>query len=483
MQQIDARRSRRHPRYYSIQLPVYLALMIALVWSSSAWAASISSATVTVTPAAVPLSDPELVNPLRGFYRWYGREPIPQPRHSYEHYIRYGWRALEPSKGQYDFSQIERDLATARSMGSTFAFRVMAVNGFSSPVELPEYLRQEVGGAYCSYNGQTVWVPNWNHPVFIERSRALVQALGARFNGERWLAYYDLGLYGHWGEWHTGGLCTAPGSMETKRALVDMQLAAFPSSPVLMNAGADTETFAYALGRSPEIGVRVDSLCSFWFDEQFNTDPLKKLLMQERWKTAPIVSEYVGGTRPDLAQCDRQVREWRVASVASGNFGEWPSYSATEQAQLILLGKHSGYRFQLNSLSYPSEVTAGTRFAIDSSWSNVGVTPLYKQFGVFFQLQLQGSSTVVWRGSSRLDLERLLPTTQPQPLHDELMVPRWLPPGRYDLSLIVREPTGTGATLALANTGVASGGHYPLGSILVQPGAPGYDLYLSRVTR
>lgn len=483
MEKIAAMNARRSPRYRHGQVHLSLVLMLALAFTSSALAATTTSATITVTPAAIPLSEPEVVNPQRGFYRWYGREPIPQPRPSYEHYIRYGWRALEPSKGQYDFSMIEQHLLTARHMNASLAFRVMAVNGFSSPVEVPEYLRQEVGGAYCSYYGQTVWVPNWNHPLFIERARALVQALGARFNGERWLAYYDLGLYGHWGEWHTGGLCTAPGSAATKRALVDMQLAAFPSSPVLMNAGADSETFAYALNRSPEIGIRVDSLCSGWFDEQFNTDPTKKALMQSRWKTAPIVSEYVGGAHPDLPQCDQQVRDWHVASVASGNFGDWQSYSATEQAQLLMLGKRAGYRFQLNSLTYPTAVTAGTRFAIDSGWSNVGITPLYKQAAVLFQLRAQGSSTVVWHGSSRLDLERLLPTTQPQPLHDELMIPRWLPPGRYDLSLIVREPTGTGATIALASAGAASGGHYPLGSILVQAGAPGYNVYLPRISR
>ncbi|HEY0607790.1 MAG TPA: DUF4832 domain-containing protein [Herpetosiphonaceae bacterium] len=483
MEKIAARRSRRSAGHRYIRVHLSLVVMLALVFTSSAWAATTTSETFTVTPAAIPFSEPEIVNPQRGFYRWYGREPIPQPRPSYEHYIRYGWRALEPSKGQYDFSMIEHDLLMARHMNASFAFRVMAVNGFSSPMEVPEYLRQEIGGAYCSYNGQTVWVPNWNHPLFVERARALMQALGARFNGERWLAYYDLGLYGHWGEWHTGGLCTPPGSTATKRALVDMQLAAFPDSPVLMNAGADSETFAYALNRSPEIGVRVDSLCSVWFDEQFNTDPTKKALMQTRWKTAPIVSEYVGGGHPDLPQCDRQVREWHVASVASGNFGDWQSYSAAEQAQLLMLGKHSGYRFQLNTLTYPVEVTAGARFAIDSGWSNAGVTPLYKQAAVLFQLQRQSDSTVVWRGSSRLDLERLLPTAQPQPLHDELMIPRWLPPGRYDLSLIVREPTGTGTTITLASTGAAAGGHYPLGSILVQAGAPGYDVYLPHMTR
>jgi hypothetical protein len=460
-----------------------LVFVLMLMHSPRIAAGQLAATSITITPTVMPLSDPEIVNPLRGFYRWYGMEPIPQPRPSYEHYVRYGWRMLEPSKGQYDFSIIERDLTTARSLGAFFAFRVMAVNGFSAPIEVPDYLRQAVGGSYCGYGGQTVWVPNWNHPLFVERARALTEALAVRFNGHPQLAYYDLGIYGHWGEWHTGGLCTPPGSTATQRALVDMQLKAFARSPVLMNVSADVDLFLYAMSQSPEIGVRVDSLCSPWFDEQFNSTPAKKALLLERWKTAPIVSEFVGGGHPDLSLCDRQVREWRVASVASGSFGDWQRYSAAEQAQLILLGKHTGYRFQLNELSYPAEVTAGSRFTIASRWSNVGVTPLYKQFAVLFQLHPQGSTAVLWRSSSRLDLERFLPTTQPQAIQDDLVIPHWIAPGRYDLSLLVQQPMLAGAPLTLANSGRDAGGRYPLGSILVAAGEPGYTQYLPHMSR
>jgi hypothetical protein len=472
----------RYRRWGRLSAALSFALMLAS--ALAAGTASSASTTVTVTPATIPLSDPELVNPMRGFYRWYGVEGIPQPRPSYDHYRRYSWRELEPSKDQYDFSAIERDMQAAQAAGAKFAFRVMSVNGFSASVEVPDYIRRDAGGAFCSYNGQSIWVPTWDHPQFIERARALVRALGARFNGDRRLAYYDLGLYGHWGEWHTGGLCTPPGSAATKRALVDMQLDAFPSTRTLMNSGgSEVDAFVYALNRSPRVGLRVDNLCDVWFDQQFTGSSAKLAAMQNRWQTAPIVSEFVGGSHPTIAQCDRQVRDWHIAAVGAGNFGAWSSYSADEQAQLQLLGKHAGYRIQLNGLSYPSEVTTGASFQIATRWSNVGVTPLYEPFVAVFELWPQGASSAAWVGVSQLNLERFLPTSQPQPISDSLILSRRLAPGWYDLRVAVRDFNGGRAPLALANTGQRAVGRYSLGQIFVSAGAPGYESFLPLLAR
>src|SRR5262245_41741452 len=179
----------------------WLLLMVSVVLAAQAAPASIaqtSGATSTVTPTEIPLADAEIVNPMRGFYRWYSGEPIPQPHPAFDQYARFGWRQLEPSRDQYDFSAIEQALQEAKNAGAKFAFRIMSVNEFTSPVEVPAYLKQEAGGAYCTYGGTKVWVPTWDSPQFLARAQALMSALGARFNGDPRLGYYDMGIYGHW---------------------------------------------------------------------------------------------------------------------------------------------------------------------------------------------------------------------------------------------------------------------------------------------
>jgi hypothetical protein len=463
-----------------------LALAVAVLAFSAGGAtnAQTGGATITVTPVAIPLADAEIVNPMRGFYRWYGDEPIPQPRPADDHYARFGWRQLEPSRGQYDFSAIEQALGEAQSDGAKFAFRIMSVNEFTSPVEVPDYLKQETGGTYCTYNGAQVWVPAWDRAQFLARAQALMSALGARFNGDARLSYYDMGIYGHWGEWHTDGLCTPSASAATKRALVDMQVAAFPNTRLLMNSGGkEVDAFVYALSKSPRIGVRVDSLCSPWFHSQFSESSQKLAAMQDRWKTAPVVTEFYTWNPSDIALCDQQVGSWHIAAIANGNITSWSNYSADQQAQILTMGKHAGYRFALNSLTYPAEVMNNSLLTISGQWSNVGITPAYEPFAVTYELRPKSQTTVLWSGLSRLDLQSFLPTTAPQTIDDQFYLPGRIPAGQYTLSLVVRDLTGYRAPLALAITGGDASGRYLLGELTISPGPPGHDLFLPPALR
>jgi hypothetical protein len=475
---------RRGPAGLGRQLVALAILCFGIGAGAPATAQTESGATITVSPTAIPLSAAEIVNPTRGFYRWYGGEPIPQPRPAYDHYARYGWRQLEPSRDQYDFSALEAALQDANNSGAKFSFRVMSVNEFSSPVEIPDYLKQEAGGKNCTYNGKSLWVPNWDSPQFLARAQALITALGIRFDGDPRLGYYDIGIYGHWGEWHTGGLCTPDAGAATKRALVDMQVAAFPRSRILMNSGGkEVDAFVYALGKSPRIGVRVDSLCDPAFDHQFTDSPEKLAAMQARWKTAPIVSEFHSPNPADLALCDQQVKQWHVAAVANTGIGTWGSYTPEQQAQILQIGKDSGYRFELNTLTYPAEVTTSIPFTIVGQWSNVGVTPAYEDYAVVFELRPQGQTMTAWAGISQLDLEQLLPAAQPHSISDRLLLPSWLAAGPYTLSLVVRDRANYRAPLALAIAGADSSGRYPLGTLMVRPGPAGKNVFLAMAQR
>jgi hypothetical protein len=316
----------------------------------------------------------------------------------------------------------------------------------------------------------------------VARPQAPFSAGGARFDGDLRLGYYDMGIYGHWGEWHTDGLCTPPASPATKRALVDVQVAAFPNTRLLMNSGGkEVDAFVYALSKSPRIGIRVDSLCSPWFDNQFTDSSLKLAAMWDRWKTAPIVTEFYTWNPSNIALCDQQVGAWHIAAIANGNIGNWSSYSADQQAQILTMGKHSGYRFVLNALTYPAEVTNNALLPISSQWSNFGITPAYEPFAVTFELRPKGETMVAWSAASGLDLERFLPTTQPQTMVDQLYLSDRLSPGQYTLSLVVRDLAWYRAPLSLAIAGADASGRYPLGELTVTPGPPGYDVFLPLV--
>lgn len=106
----------------------------------------------------------------------------------------YNWRALEPTKGQYDFSAIERDLAQTAKLGKKLFIQIQ--DRFFSPEarNIPDYVLDgaEYGGGLvpqvdnpgegkaAAYGWTTM---QWN-PAVRARYQALLQALAARFDGK-----------------------------------------------------------------------------------------------------------------------------------------------------------------------------------------------------------------------------------------------------------------------------------------------------------
>ena len=47
---------------------------------------------LTVSPTPIPFSEAEIVNPMRGYFKWSTTETVPQPRLAMDHYTRLTWR-------------------------------------------------------------------------------------------------------------------------------------------------------------------------------------------------------------------------------------------------------------------------------------------------------------------------------------------------------------------------------------------------------
>lgn len=108
--------------------------------------------------------------------------------------VMYIWRNLEPSRGAYDFSMIEHDLALTRARGKGMFVEVL--DRFFTPAgrHLPQYMLDEPeygGGLARQYDdsrpGQA-WTPagwvarQWD-PEVRARFQALLAALAAQFDG------------------------------------------------------------------------------------------------------------------------------------------------------------------------------------------------------------------------------------------------------------------------------------------------------------
>jgi hypothetical protein len=110
--------------------------------------------------------------------------------------LKYTWRELEQQEGQYDFGDIQHDLAFLQSKGKKLFIQLQDVSFDTNIVTIPRYLLKEAqyhGGADLQYNIEgddedhvtpAGWVARrWDSAVQ-ERFHHLLLALGRQFDGQ-----------------------------------------------------------------------------------------------------------------------------------------------------------------------------------------------------------------------------------------------------------------------------------------------------------
>ena len=385
-----------------------------------------------------------------GLYEWFGDNELPLPETSVQTYRRFVWKELERGDGDYDFAPIESALRAARAKRQKFGFRIMACwSGMGSVV--PEYLNEQMSqGFWFSSEGRgkpDTYVPDWNSPSFLEHARRLLAALGKRFDGDPALGWVDIGIYGNWGEWHTGGFPyrehpeAAPGTLASKKAIIDAHFKAFPHTRLLMMTD-DAEGLDYALRLSPEIGMRRDSLGHKWFEEGLESYTRTWDLASERWKTAPFVAEFYAPTPPGMFHLAAiQVARFHVTMVGNGNlstkFGQLPS---DDRAELTRIHALAGARFSVNG---GSAALGASKKIVTATWEvhNLGNVPAYDFWDVRCVLRKK-SGEFVADAETGLDLRNVIPSDTYHRGTTAITLSSTVGPGDYEVLLVAQDPSG-----------------------------------------
>jgi hypothetical protein len=454
---------------------------------------------VRFTPLPVPLTAREIDNPLRGQYIWLADPSDPAGWPVKDSYDRYNWRTLEPSRGVYDFSAIDRALAMAKARGGRYGFRVMPVCT-GCGVGLPDYIAGDPSSWTVRANGADVVVPDWNSDFYLSRWTALNKALGDRYGNDPRLGFVDIGGYGNWGEWHNWPYTSAyPGplgqsqvTLDGAKAIINAVVDHFPSKLVLAQPGdsrfdashsgdpvrdVNSYILQYALGKSLRVGLRDDCLGGDVVMQNAQKALLAAQILGpidplDRWKTAPFVTEWCGnivpGAKATFTGGDQQVSQYHVSMLSSGNYHQpWNDFDASQQAAFIHANKVAGYRYVLNSVTLSGTITRNSSFSVTSSWRNANVAPTYDAWRVKYQLRDPLSHAVVFEALSGLDLKKVLPATTATIVADTFNVGP-LARGEYDLVVSVVDPGGNLAPMNLAIQGRLDDGSYELGRLRVR---------------
>ena len=392
--------------------------------------------------AVIPFSAIDLVNPKRGQYQDLGVTLYPQSTAaSYPAWpgtddagTRFLWSQIQPtSANSYDFTMIDKAIAAARANNQRFHFRVMSFASYGyggdTVIGVPAWLRATPGATTdCHFGGKTYVVPNWNADAYLSPLGHLIAALGARYDHDERVEWFEFSGYGDWSENHIGFIADnlgAPGPSAddsiaqlgyysqygdqsiTKASItriVNATLAAFPDTQIIV-LDDNPEITRQLLAASPTrpVGIRADCLGVYpppqiwatdpdsWYVQ--NGDPVITML-RARWRTAPVVTEWCD-SQPDgpiayFQQAIKDTVNYHVSLVASNVMAPSPDM----HDMWARTDKYAGYRYAVTSARLPATARAGSDLRITVRWNNFGTAPAYDKWQVSYEVRNSADNVV-----------------------------------------------------------------------------------------
>ncbi len=312
-------------------------------------------------------------------------------------YLRIPWAYIEPEEGQFNWSIVDTPAQRWIAKGKKIAFRFTTSESWLD-YATPRWV-EEAGAKMVRYqfgegpqeNGP-LRDPVYDDPIFLEKLELFLAAAGQRYNGNPNVAFIDVGTFGTWGEGHTQGASRIGEAKELECAKIhaDLHRKYFPDVQLCISddvigpskAGDDFPLMQYF--RTQNISLRDDSILvqpspNCWYHAA---------LAQHFWPNWPIVleHEHLGGSidrkawDPELLV--KSVEDYHAAYMS---IHWWPQIEWDMQKETIRrINRRMGYRLQLRSLDYPTQISIDQPFEVVSRWANAGVAPCYP--GGFFAL-------------------------------------------------------------------------------------------------
>ncbi len=243
--------------------------------SSSADSSAVLAADTTKISYALKRFDGPLSNPHKGF-------TVPTeglwtfvPEFEYGPYgslnnkawdlISYGsgyqkWNKLNPAKGVYDWTELEKLLNGLAEHNMGYALRVLPyspsfVKGDDTPEEeydwTPSFVYESGAkkvSATVQWNGFHASVPVWDDSVYLHYAKEFAKALAEKYDGDPRIEYIDIRTFGEWGEWHTSHILGS--EMPADSVLIDMldyYASLFKKTQLVLPSSGTGDVYTHAL--------------------------------------------------------------------------------------------------------------------------------------------------------------------------------------------------------------------------------------------
>jgi hypothetical protein len=355
--------------------------------------------------------------------------------------------------------------------GLGIAFRISCRETSTDRIEqqfaTPRWVKEAgaKGGFYRG--GQEVgpdgpWEPVFDDPVFLEKLENFLRAFAARYDGQPWVRYIDVGSIGDWGEGHLHFGSRKSYGYHARKKHIDLHRKYFRNAQIVVS-----DDFVYAIADPQErrrmhayiveqgLTYRDDSILVDWYITAY----------PDTWTVrSPEFFDDVWQARPTILELEhyahvKRAGNWlgapgsSLAKFGNGRSGADFFHGALEVLRATYIGYHGdardwhadnpeltvellnrcGYWYFPHRVEIPEVLQVGRRHLLRVAWENRGVAPAYHSYVLQVRLVGPGMATYNFDAGNR----RWLPGSRLS-LHMEdypVEIPEHLEAGSYDLGI------------------------------------------------
>ena len=283
---------------------------------------SVPSADTTKITYTLKRFDGPLSNPHKGFTVPTGGAWTFVPEFEYGPYgslnnrawdlVSYGsgyqqWNKLNPEKGVYDWTELEKLLNALAEHNMGYALRVLPYTPSFIKSDFPpqeEYdwtppFVYEMGAKKIQIDLRGTeyhaYAPVWDDSIYIWAAKEFAKALAEKYDGDPRIEYIDIRTFGEWGEWHTSHILGS--EMPADSVLIDMldyYASLFKKTQLVLPSNGFGDVYTHAL----DLGITKR-------DDGFIGIPGRPdTLLRAYNANLPTIAENIAGYRTMLANDD-----------------------------------------------------------------------------------------------------------------------------------------------------------------------------------
>jgi len=217
------------------------------------------------------------------------------------------WNKLNPAKGVYDWTELEKLLNALAEHNMGYALRVLPYTPSFIKSDFPpqeEYdwtppFVYEMGAKKIQIDLRGTefhaYAPVWDDSIYIWAAKEFAKALAEKYDGDPRIEYIDVRTFGEWGEWHTSHILGS--EMPADSVLIDMldyYASLFKKTQLVLPSNGFGDVYTHAL----ELGITKR-------DDGFIGIPGRPdTLLRAYNANLPTIAENIAGYKTMLANDD-----------------------------------------------------------------------------------------------------------------------------------------------------------------------------------